>query len=150
MYAAWHIRQESFPQTPTARQWTSSVPKFTPPGSLEPVGAVTNLEVYNTNGALSGFLTQDGQSMLRISGEAYGIIDVQPFKDNATELTNWSRQGFAMSVTFKTDVHPFTNRTVFFCGDYNTDEEFSEGIKIGLENITWSYTDGNIKETINW
>ena len=149
MYAAWHIRQESFPQTPTARQWTSSVPKFTPPGSLEPVGAVTNLEVYNTNGALSGFLTQDGQSMLRISGEAYGIIDVQPFKDNATELTNWSRQGFSMSVTFKTDVHPFTNRTVFFCGDYNTDEEFSEGIKIGLEDITWSYTDGNIKETIN-
>lgn len=149
MYAAWHIRQESFPQTPTVRQWTSSVPKFTPPGSLEPVGAVTNLEVYNTNGALSGFLTQDGQSMLRISGEAYGIIDVQPFKDNATELTNWSRQGFSMSVTFKTDVHPFTNRTVFFCGDYNTDEEFSEGIKIGLEDITWSYTDGNIKETIN-
>ena len=149
MYAAWHIRQESFPQIPTARQWTSSVPKFTPPGSLEPVGAVTNLEVYNTNGALSGFLTQDGQSMLRISGEAYGIIDVQPFKDNATELTNWSRQGFSMSVTFKTDVHPFTNRTVFFCGDYNTDEEFSEGIKIGLEDITWSYTDGNIKETIN-
>ena len=25
MYAAWHIRQESFPQTPTARQWTSSL-----------------------------------------------------------------------------------------------------------------------------
>ena len=149
MYAAWHIRQESFPQTPTARQWTSNVPKFTPPGSLEPVGAVTNLEVYNTNGALSGFLTQDGQSILRISGEAYGIIDIQPFKDNSTELTNWSRQGFSMSVTFKTDVHPFTNRTIFFCGDYNTDEQFSEGIKIGLEDITWSYTDGNIKETIS-
>lgn len=149
MYAAWHIRQESFPQIPTARQWTSNVPKFTPPGSLEPVGAVTNLKVYNTNGALSGFLTQDGQSMLRISGEAYGIIDIQPFKDNSTELTNWSRQGFSMSVTFKTDVHPFTNRTVFFCGDYNTDEQFSEGIKIGLEDITWSYTDGNIKETIS-
>lgn len=148
MYANWHIRQESYPQTPTSKYWISNIPQFTPPGALEPVGSNTNLNVYNTNGVLSGFLTQNGQSMLRLSGESYGIIDVQPFAAATDNLDNWSRQGFSMSVTFKTDRHPFTNRTVFFCGDYNTDEQFSEGIKIGLEDITWSYTDGNIKETM--
>lgn len=87
--------------------------------------------------------------MLRISGEAYGVIDVQPFKDDITTLNNWSRQGFGLSCTFKSDIHPFSNRTIFFIGDYNTDEQFSEGIKVGLEDIIWSYTDGNIKETIS-
>lgn len=147
-YARWHIREESYPQIPTSKVWKSNIPAYTPPGSLEPVGANVDLNVYNTNGVLSGFLTEKGQSMLRISGESYGIIDVQPFAASTDDLNNWSKQGFSMSVTFKTDKHPFSNRTVFFCGDYNTDEEFSEGIKIGLEDITWSYTDGNIKETM--
>lgn len=147
-YASWNIRQESFPQVSTSKRWISNIPDFTPPGALVPVGAVTNIDVYNSNGVLSGFLTEKGQSMLRMSGESYGIIDVAPFNANADNLDNWSRQGFSMSFTFRTDKHPFANRTVFFCGDYNTDEQFSEGIKIGLEDITWSYTDGNIKETM--
>lgn len=148
-YASWHVRQESFPQVSTTKVWTSNEPTFTAPGSITPSGAVTNLNVYNTNGVLSGFLTENGQSMLRISGEAYGVIDVQPFKDDITTLNNWSRQGFGLSCTFKSDIHPFSNRTIFFIGDYNTDEQFSEGIKVGLEDIIWSYTDGNIKETIS-
>lgn len=148
-YASWHIRQESFPQVSTTKVWTSNEPSFTVPGAIEPSGATTELNVYNTNGVLSGFLTKNGQSMLRISGEAYGVIDVQPFKDDTTTLNNWSRQGFGISCTFKSDRHPFSDRTVFFIGDYNTDEQFSEGIKIGLEDITWSYTDGNIKETMS-
>lgn len=148
-YASWNIRQESFPQVSTAKVWTSNEPSFTVPGAIEPSGATTELNIYNTNGVLSGFLTKNGQSMLRISGEAYGVIDVQPFKDDTTTLNNWSRQGFGISCTFKSDRHPFSNRTVFFIGDYNTDEQFSEGIKIGLEDITWSYTDGNIKETMS-
>lgn len=148
-YASWHIRQENFPQVSTTKVWTSNEPSFTVPGATEPSGATTELNVYNTNGVLSGFLTKNGQSMLRISGEAYGVIDVQPFKDDTTTLNNWSRQGFGISCTFKSDRHPFSNRTIFFIGDYNTDEQFSEGIKIGLEDITWSYTDGNIKETMS-
>lgn len=148
-YASWHVRQENFPQVSTTKVWISDEPNFTSPGNIEPTGAITNLNVYNTNGVLSGFLVEKGQSMLRISGEAYGVIDVQPFKDDTTTLNNWSRQGFGISCTFKSDRHPFSNRTVFFIGDYNTDEQFSEGIKISLEDITWSYTDGNIKETMS-
>lgn len=147
-YAMWHIRQETFPQLANAKQWISNEPQFTSPGSIVPEGAVCNLNLINTNGVLSGFLTEKGQSAMRIAGEAYGVIDLQPFKDDVNSLTNWSKQGFAISCTFKTDIHPYSNRTVFFIGDYNTDEQFSEGIKIGLDTITWSYTDGNIKETI--
>ena len=87
--------------------------------------------------------------MLRISGEAYGVIDVQPFKDDTTTLNNWSRQGFGISCTFKSDRHPFSNRTVFFIGITIQMSNSPEGIKIGLEGITWSYTDGNIKETMS-
>lgn len=148
-YASWHVRQESFPQVSTTKVWTSNEPMFTAPGAITPSGAITNLNVYNTNGVLSGFLTENGQSVLRISGEAYGVIDVQLFKDDITTLNNWSRQGFGLSCTFKSDIHPFSNRTIFFIGDYNADEQFSEGIKVGLEDVIWSYTDGNIKETIS-
>nr|DAT72373.1 MAG TPA: leucine-rich repeat protein [Crassvirales sp.] len=148
-YAMWHIRQETFPQLANAKQWISNEPQFTSPGSIVPEGAVCNLNLINTNGVLSGFLTEKGQSAMRIAGEAYGVIDLQPFKDDVNSLTNWSKQGFAISCTFNTDIHPYSNRTVFFIGDYNTDEQFSEGIKIGLDTITWSYTDGNIKETIS-
>lgn len=148
-YASWHVRQESFPQVSTTKVWTSNEPMFTAPGAITPSGAMTNLNVYNTNGVLSGFLTENGQSVLRISGEAYGVIDVQLFKDDITTLNNWSRQGFGLSCTFKSDIHPFSNRTIFFIGDYNSDEQFSEGIKVGLEDVIWSYTDGNIKETIS-
>lgn len=147
-YAMWHIRQETFPQLSNAKQWVSNEPLFTSPGSINPEGATCNLDVFNTNGVLSGFLTENGQSAMRMAGESYGVIDLQPFKDDVNMLTNWSKQGFAISCTFKTDIHPYSNRTVFFIGDYNTDEQFSEGIKMGLDTITWSYTDGNIKETI--
>lgn len=147
-YAMWHIKQDTFPHISTAKQWLSNEQQYTPPGSINPVGATTNIDVYNTNGVLSGFLTENGQSVMRLSGESYGIIDIQPFKDATDNVNNWSKQGFSLSCTFKTDVHPYADRTVFFIGDYNTDEQFSEGIKIGLNTITWSYTDGNIKETI--
>ena len=67
-YASWHIRQENFPQVSTTKVWTSNEPSFTVPGAIEPSGATTELNVYNTNGVLSGFLTKNGQSILRISG----------------------------------------------------------------------------------
>lgn len=148
-YANWNIRLESFPSVSTATSWVSKEPLYTPPGSLLPEGAETNINVFNSNGVLSGFLTEKGQSKLRIAGESYGIVNVQPFNNTIESVNNWSKQGFSFSVTFKTDKHPFSDKTVFFIGDYDTDGDFSEGIKIGLNEILWAYTDGNIKETIS-
>lgn len=122
---------------------------YIPPGTVDPIVVQTQLDIYNTNGALSGFLSENGQSKLRLSGEAYGIIELQPYKDDIAENSNWSKLGFTFSLTYKTDIHPFSDRTVFFIGNYSSDGTFSEGIKVSLEDVIWSYTDGNIKETIS-
>lgn len=148
-YASWNIKSDTFPSVPAAGVWVSEEPNYIPPGSTEAVMTRTNFNVYNTNGQLSGFLVEDGQYKLRLSGESYGIIDLQPFKDDIADNNNWSRLGFTFSITLKTDLHPFSDRTVFFLGNYSSDGSFSEGIKVGLEDIIWSYTDGNIKETIS-
>ena len=147
-YASWNIKNE-FPQSPTANIWMSEEANYIPLGTVDPIVVQTQLDIYNTNGALSGFLSENGQFKLRLSGEAYGIIELQPYKDDIAENSNWSKLGFTFSLTYKTDIHPFPDRTVFFIGNYSSDGTFSEGIKVSLEDVIWSYTDGNIKETIS-
>ena len=151
MHAQWHIKQASFPSTPYATTWTSNIPDFVIPGDTETSPAVTNLNVYDTNGVLSGFMTENNQSKLRLVGESYGVIDVQPFSANLTtnEKYNWCSYGFTFSIAFKTDLHPYSDRSVFFIGDYDTSGELQEGIWVGLEEVIWKYTDGDIKQTIS-
>lgn len=148
MYAQWNIKQGSFPQISTATEWVSTVPNFILPGQVEEQEVITNLKVYDTNGILSGFLNENGQSKLRLSGESYAIVDMQPFAASTADNANWSRLGFTLSVTFKTDLHPFNDRAVFYIGDYSSDGQFQEGIQVNLEDVIWKYTDGNIKQTI--
>lgn len=149
-YAWWNIKSDTFPQITTATKWISTEYNYIPPGSLDPQQVSTNLNIYNTNGQLSGCLLENGQSILRLAGESYGIIDITPFSSSVDDPNgqNWSNIGFSFSVAFKTQLHPFSDRTVFFIGDFASDGSFSEGIKITLEDIIWSYTDGNIKESI--
>ena len=84
-----------------------------------------------------------------MAGEAYGVVDLQPFAASTADNTNWSRLGFTISTTFKTDLHPYNDRTVFFIGDYSSDNSFQEGIIVSLEDVIWKYTDGAIKESIS-
>ena len=153
MYAQWHIKQASFPQNESATEWTSYVSDFRYPGDLVDTPMTTKLNVFDTNGELSGFRTDNGQSRLRLVGESYGVIDVQPFvndpDDAATGIYNWGSRGFTFSVTFKTDKHPYNDGSVFFIGGYNTKGELSEGIWVGLEDVIWKYTDANNKQTVS-
>ena len=152
MYAQWHIKQGSFPTNPSQTYWESHVENFKYPGELEPYPNTTVLRAYDTNGKLSGFLTENGQSKLRLANEAYGIIDVRPFEkdpDSAEGINNWGKRGFTLSLTFKSDYHPFTDRTVFFLGDYDSEGEFQEGIYVGLEDVIWKYYDGTTKYTVS-
>lgn len=149
LYSQWNIKQATFPQEPAAKVWNSIVPNFIMPGQQEEQSITTPLNVYDTNGILSGFLNEDGQSKLRLSGEAYGIVNLQPFAADTSTSDNWSRLGFTISTTFKTDLHPYNDRSVFFIGDYSSDNSFQEGILVGLEDIVWKYTDGLIKESIS-
>ena len=151
LYAQWHIKQASFPTDRFASTWVSNIPEFTVPGDETPSPAVANLNVYDTNGVLSGFMTENGQSKLRLVGESYGIIDVQPFAANLTtdEKNNWCSYGFTFSIAFKTDLHPYNDRSVFFIGQYDDTNQLQEGIWVGLEEVIWKYTDGNTKQTIS-
>lgn len=149
MYAQWNIKQATFPQETAAKVWPSVVPNFIMPGQQEEQSVTTNLNVYDTNGILSGFLNENGQSKLRLSGEAYAVVDLQPFAAATSTNDNWSRLGFTLSTTFKSDLHPYNDRTVFYIGDYSSDGEFQEGIIVSLEDVVWKYTDGAIKESIS-
>ena len=148
LYAQWNIKQASFPQVSTSAKWQSNIYDFILPGQQETQHVSTDLTVYDTNGILSGFLNENGQSKLRLSGESYGVIDLQPFAASTADNANWSRLGFTFSVTFKTDLHPFNDRCVFYIGNYSSDGTFQEGIQANLEDVIWKYTDGNIKQTI--
>ena len=145
LYANWHIKQGSFPTNTKASQWISHTDDFIKPGELVTSSVTTTMNVYDTNGVLSGFLTENGQSKLRLSGEAYSIIDVTPFKDS----DNWCQHGFTLSISFKTDLHPYNDRAVFFIGDYDDNNEFSNGIYVGLEDVKWKYYDGTTKQTLS-
>ena len=147
LYAQWHIKQASFPTDSFASRWISNIPEFTIPGEQTPSPSITNLNVYDTNGVLSGFMTENGQSKLRLVGESYGVIDVQPFTANKED--NWCSHGFTFSITFKTDTHPYNDRSVFFIGQYDNANQLQEGIWVGLEEVIWKYTDGNTKQTIS-
>ena len=149
-YAWWNIKSDTFPQVTTAKTWESVEYNYVAPGTLEPTTQKCNLNIFNTNGQLSGCLLENGQSILRLAGESYSVIELQPFSANVDDPNgqNWSTIGFTFSIAFKTQLHPFNDRTVFFIGDFASDGSFSEGIKVTLEDIVWSYTDGNIKESI--
>lgn len=119
-----------------------------------------SLKLYNSNGSKSGFLRPSGQQdVIRLSGEAYGVINANPFSVNTAEF--WAgdssvKHGFTISVTFKTDIHPYNDRTVFMCGDFieKTDSkgvktgeyEFNRGIRVTLEQAMWKFYDGDSQD----
>ena len=149
MFANWDIKNNDFPQLAGATKWTSMIAEFTNPGELEAHPNNVDMDVRNTNGILSGFLMDNNQPKLRLVGESYAVIHTQPFKAPTDDNDNWSKLGFSFSVAFKTDPHPFSDRTVFSCGDFTSNGEFSQGLRVTLEEAVWTYLDGNIQETIS-
>ena len=83
---------------------------------------------------LDSYLAMDKQK-LRLSGESYGIVDLQPFKDEISDNNNWSRLGFTFSVTLKTDLHPFSDRTIFFIGNYSSDGTSPKVLKLDWKTL---------------
>jgi hypothetical protein len=152
LFAQWHINQYTFPSNPLNNQWISIVDEYKKPGDTTLSQSTQYLNVYDTNGTLSGFITNNNQRRLRLANEAYGVIDVKPFEhdpDRPEGVSNWGKNGFTLSLTFKADQHPFTDRTIFFIGQYDSDGNFSEGIYVGLETVIWKYHDGSILNTVS-
>lgn len=147
-FAWWNVKSSTFPQVPTSNLWRSTERNYVEPGELAPKEINCDLNIYNTNGTLSGFLQEKGQPKLRLTGESYGIIDYSPFTSSGDDNSNWSKFGFGISIAFKSDPHPFNNRTIFLLGDFFSDGNFSEGIRVTLEDVIWTYTDKDVKQTI--
>ena len=135
-YAYWDANT-SVPSNSKSKTWDSDIFTYLPPGSNE--DATTNVEtvmnIHNTNGEENGFLTNPMR--LRLSSEAYATIDTNISK-------SWAeRDGFTISVTFKSDFHPYNDRTIFFLGNISEEgdkREFYNGMKIDLENVYWYFT----------
>ena len=113
------------------------------------------LQIFGTNGQTSGFLTSDltsGAPALRLSGKSYGMIDFSPFGDSGNKTGNGytmgklqSNNGFVISITFKSDVHPNSNGTILDIGDYS-EKTLSSGLHVGLNEVTFKFRDrGNVQ-----
>ena len=134
-YAYWDVT--NIPANDSkSKTWVSDIVNYLPPEATneeDTTSVKTVMEVYNTNGDENGFLNSPSMR-LRLSSESYAKIE--------TDINNtWvTRDGFTISLTFKSDFHPYNDRTIFFLGKVDNNNEFYDGIKIDLENIYWYFT----------
>lgn len=131
-YAYWDIT--SMESNPKSKTWKSEIFTYLPPGSSEESDVVsvnTIMNIYGTNGEQNGFLTSPNR--LRLSSEAYATIDTD------INETWYEQDGFTISLTFQSDLHPYNDRTIFFLGNIDANDEFYNGLKIDLENVYWYF-----------
>ena len=148
MYASWgHNEFTNATHTPNSPYVMSSIDTYLPVGSTDDklTSSKVIMHVNGTNGEVNGFKSEKSSaSYLRLSNEAYATVDISGGTNN---INTWkSNDGFAISVTFKSDYHPYNNRTIFFMG-YNDDSNvFKSGLKIDLEKVYWYFDTDNGRE----
>lgn len=132
-YANWDINN-----LPKEGNWVSEIENYLKPGAFninESERVIMEIVPHNINGNENGFI--DGERCLRLTNKAYATVDI-----NNETITNWLNQdGFTLSITFKSDFHPYNNRTIFMWGDVDSNGDFKNGIKIDLEYIYWYLSD---------
>jgi hypothetical protein len=150
-YSLWNSKSTTFPTNVKSTEWLSNEKFQDTAGNKNTVE--TKMNIYETNGIKSGCLTENNQPMLRLYNESYAIIDISPFSADTTSIENWSKMNFTLSFTFKSDSHPYKDRTVAFCGVYSnvagSEDKVNQGIKIGLESATWTYKEGTLTKSIS-
>lgn len=134
-YASWSVHT-SMPTVSKQNIWRSEINYYLPPSFTDEsniISVKTDMCIYNTNGKENGFLNTPSPR-LRLSNESYATIDTNIGKD-------WvDNDGFTISLTFKSDFHPYNDRTIFFLGNLNEDNEFYNGMKIDLEYVYWYFS----------
>jgi hypothetical protein len=136
-YAFWDL--SNIPSNnSTSKVWTSRINNYLPHNytdeNTETTSVTTVMNIHNTNGKESGF-NYAPSMYLRLSSEAYATID------DGFDKSWADKDGFTISLTFKTDFHPYNDRTVFLLGEIDSDtKEFYNGMKIDLENVYWYFT----------
>lgn len=137
MYAFWGNTEFNNVSRPDVSSVTSLIENYSPVGS--PDGELSRSEVTmninGINGEVNGFKSEKGSSSyLRLSNEAYATVDI------SEGISKWlSNDGFTISVTFKSDYHPYNDRTIFFMGKNDNNNVFMSGLKIDLEKVYWYF-----------
>lgn len=139
MYASWGNSQFNGVATSDANVTTSTISTYLPVGNADDdlVPSIVPMNVYGTNGEENGFKNEKGSSsFLRLSNEAYATVNITDKTFN-----QWvSNDGFTISVTFKSDFHPYNDRTIFFMGTNDSSKVFKSGMKVDLEKVYWYFT----------
>lgn len=144
MYASWGNNEFSNVSSPDASSVKSLINNYSPVGS--PDGELSRPEVImninGINGEVNGFKSEKGSSSyLRLSNEAYATVDI------SEGISKWlSNDGFTISVTFKSDYHPYNDRTIFFMGKNDNNNDFLSGLKVDLEKVYWYFTADNVTQ----
>ena len=138
LHSRWDINNVSNMRG-DAKEWESVIYPYTPPTGTSENETITvnnKLFIYGTNGKENGFINTPSPA-LRLTNNAYAKTTVGIY--NSKE-DNWLREnGFTLSFTFKTDRHPYNDRTVLFMGEIDEYGKFNSGIKIDLESIYWTF-----------
>lgn len=143
MYAFWGNKEFSNVNS-DASSVKSSIANYLPAGSTDEnlINSEVTMHVNGINGEVNGFMSDKGSSsFLRLSNEAYATVNI------SEDISKWlSNDGFTISVTFKSDYHPYNNRTIFFMGTNDNNNEFKSGLKIDLEKVYWYFTANGIQQ----
>ena len=134
LFAAWD--NENFPSS-HSNQWVSHIVNYVAPSRQEIIdgGVERQMNIYNTNGIENGLLFIPNYR-LRLANEAYATINLGLTKDERGEICQ--NNGFTVSLVFKSDEHPYNNRTIFQWGQTSNETgELVDGIKVDLENVYW-------------
>lgn len=112
----------------------------------------TRMLVYDSNHITNGFIKNrlsQNNAALRLAGGTYAKIPVDFFAAGSG-MGSWALlgSGFTISVTYRCDMHPDSNGTIFSYGTYNALGELILGFEINLESVNVKFNDKAILKNL--
>ena len=118
--------------------WESNVSEYVHIDGSRYEAIKSQLSLVHVNNVISGILNNPNIH-LRLQNNAYASGDTSSYESILNELitNNINKDGFSVSITFETDIHPYKNRTVFLMGENSSNGELLTGMRIDLNEIVW-------------
>lgn len=120
--------------------------------NTEEIDNSVKLDLYSINNVTSGFVKNyltDNYATMRVSGGSYAKLLINYFKGTLPSSWSMNDAGFTVSLTFKSDVHPDANGSIFSYAIYDEDGDIVIGIEVSLEEAKMVYTDSSGVRTIS-
>lgn len=110
-----------------------------------------SIKYFNANNINNGLILRGGlenTNTLRMASNTYAMLlddtgnPVRPFTNNSSNWFN-NKEGWTISLSFKSDVQPKTDNVIFSCASFTNRGEFNEGIYITTEDINVRFSNAN-------